>query len=293
MSKDSARRFLFEGADIRGNLVHLEESLNTITYPHDYPAAINSLLAEFLVAALLLSDTIKFRGRLVLQANSDGPINLLMAEATHDGKTRGIARLAEDEASPSTSEPESLEKLLPGGLITVTVDPESGQSYQSIVPLTGDSLSACLEHYFAQSEQLSTFLRISTGSGKASGMMVQQLPAQLETDPANRANQWDTVRILAETITDRELLDEPGEVIIRHLFADANVKAMGETPVSFACSCSEERMAGALISLGGAELDELFSEKPELSLVCEFCGEDYQFDAARLTYWVTGSEPTH
>ena len=154
---DSSTRFVFVDADVRGNIVRLGDSFKQMTAPHDYPREVQELLGEFLAAALLLSDTIKFEGRLTLQANGQGNIRLLMAEVTHECAVRGIAQL-EDAAPANVFKDKNLLQLLSdgklsGGTLTVTVEALGRERYQSIVPLLGETLAECLESYFQQSEQ--------------------------------------------------------------------------------------------------------------------------------------------
>ena len=183
---DSSTRFVFVDADVRGNIVRLGDSFKQMTAPHDYPREVQELLGEFLAAALLLSDTIKFEGRLTLQANGKGNVRLLMAEATHEGAVRGIAQL--EEAVPASAfKDKNLRQLLSEnqlsvGTLTVTVEAKGRERYQSIVPLQGETLAECLESYFKQSEQLNTFIRLSANSTQATGMLIQQLPVQMEQD---------------------------------------------------------------------------------------------------------------
>lgn len=287
---DTSVRFLFEEADIRGNFVRLQGSLNDITRIHDYPAAVNEQLGEFLVAALLLSNTIKFEGRLTLQITGTGPISVLMAEATNDGKTRGIARLKEG-VEPAGD----FKSLFAGGTLAVTVEPTVGQRYQSLVPLQGENLAECLEHYFQQSEQLGTQIHLAAEpeSGEAAGLLLQQLPAQLVNDKKRRLDQWETVSVLADTLTRPELLSKDNPTILRQLFAEDRIKLYEPSAVQFHCSCSEQRMAGALVSLGAQELADLFAETATLELSCEFCGTSYEFDTDSLTHWLQGDEPLH
>ncbi len=287
---DNARRFIFDDADVRGNFVRLQESYQNITNPHQYPAAVQTLLGEFLVAALLLSDTIKFEGRLTLQAKSSGPIKLLMAEATHNGDTRGIVQMA--EGSPRADDVE-FKSLFQNGILAVTVEPLVGQRYQSIVPLVGDDLASCLDHYFQQSEQLGTLIQLAVDETRAAGMLIQQLPKQVEPDTRKREDHWALISVLGNTLTPEELLGQPNDVILRRLFNEQNIRLLTEKPVRFFCSCSEERMGRALISLGAEELGQLFAEQDELELVCEFFARKYQFDATTLTRMLTGDEPAH
>ena len=294
---DSSTRFVFVDADVRGNIVRLGDSFKQMTAPHDYPREVQELLGEFLAAALLLSDTIKFEGRLTLQANGKGNVRLLMAEATHEGAVRGIAQL--EEAVPaSVFKDKNLRQLLSEnqlsvGTLTVTVEAKGRERYQSIVPLQGETLAECLESYFQQSEQLNTFIRLSANSTQATGMLIQQLPVQMEQDLAQRADRWQTIQVLAGTITEAELKTDANVVLLQHLFADEKIQMFGETSVRFECSCSEQRMAGALVSLGELELASLFQEHQTLALTCEFCGANYNIDDKKLMQLVTEGVKPH
>jgi molecular chaperone Hsp33 len=299
---DSSTRFVFVDADVRGNIVRLGDSFRQMTAPHDYPPEVQELLGEFLAAALLLSDTIKYEGRLTLQANGQGNIRLLMAEATHEGVVRGIAQL-EDAAPADAFRNKNLLQLLSGskssegklsdGTLTVTVEAHGRERYQSIVPLLGETLAECLESYFQQSEQLNTFIRLSADSTQASGMLIQQLPVQMEQDLAQRADRWQTIRVLAGTITGAELMAEASPVLLQHLFVEDNIQIFGATSVKFQCSCSEQRMAGALVSLGELELASLFEQHQTLALTCEFCGAHYDIDNKKLMQLVTEGVKPH
>ena len=294
---DSSTRFVFVDADVRGNIVRLGDSFKQMTAPHDYPREVQELLGEFLAAALLLSDTIKFEGRLTLQANGKGNVRLLMAEATHEGAVRGIAQL--EEAVPaSVFKDKNLRQLLSEnqlsvGTLTVTVEAKGRERYQSIVPLQGETLAECLESYFQQSEQLNTFIRLSANSTQATGMLIQQLPVQMEQDLAQRADRWQTIQVLAGTITEAELNTDANVVLLQHLFADEKIQMFDETSVRFECSCSEQRMAGALVSLGELELASLFQEHQTLALTCEFCGANYNIDDKKLMHLVTEGVKPH
>jgi len=299
---DSSTRFVFVDADVRGNIVRLGDSFKQMTASHDYPSEVQELLGEFLAAALLLSDIIKFEGRLTLQANGQGNIRLLMAEATHEGAVRGIAQL-EDAAPADAFRDKNLLQLLSGskpsegklvgGTLTVTVEALGRERYQSIVPLLGETLAECLESYFQQSEQLNTFIRLSADSNQASGMLIQQLPVQMEQDLAQRADRWQTIRVLAGTITGAELIAKANSVLLQHLFVEENIQTFDATSVQFQCGCSEQRMAGALVSLGESELASLFEQHQTLALTCEFCGAHYDIDNKKLMRLVTEGVKPH
>ena len=289
---DGSVRFVFTDADVRGNIVRLGPSYEKIVGPQTYPIEVQTLLGEFLVASLLLSDTIKFEGRLTIQLNGTGAIRLLMAEATHKGTFRGIARFG-DEAKDMQYAGKNIRQIVSAGTLTVTVEPEGGERYQSIVPLAGDTLSECLESYFQQSEQLNTFIRVFANREQVTGILIQQLPAQLEKDMFLRRDRWEIIEGLAKTVTASELMSDTNKILLQHLFSEQNVEIFDGTAIQFQCSCSEERMAGALVSLGETELEGLFEEGKELKLKCEFCGVVYSIGDKKLSQLIADGRSLH
>ena len=170
---DRSLRFLFEQADIRGETVHLDDAYRDILAIHQYAPGVSRLLGEFLAASVLLSTTLKFEGKLILQARSEGEIPLLMVESNSALEIRAIARGAEQATS------ERFDRLLANGQLAITIDPEQGQRYQGIVPLVEDSLANSLDAYFRHSEQLGTRLWLAADGQRAAGLLLQQLPAEL------------------------------------------------------------------------------------------------------------------
>ncbi|MCB1645522.1 MAG: Hsp33 family molecular chaperone HslO, partial [Pseudomonadales bacterium] len=127
----------------------------------------------------------------------------------------------------------------------------------------------------------------------AGGMLLQQLPAQLVRDQDQRTAQWDHVTILGATLSAGELLTLPAETLIGRLYAEDVVQLLEQREVQFACTCSAERTANALLLLGEAEVRQLFSEMEIVSMTCEFCGTSYDFSADSLAAISRGEAPQH
>jgi len=294
MSQETSLRFIFEDTDIRGDFVRLDESYREILKVHEYPGRVANLLGEFLVASVLLSGTIKYSGRFVLQIRSQGKIPLLMVEATDEKKIRGIARLGDDGADGNEiSEDDDFSVLFAKGTLVVIVDPAEGEQYQSVVPLVGNSLEDCLGHYFAQSEQLGTTVKLAANGLNAAGFLLQQLPAQEVPDEKSRAAQWDHHLVLGQTLKPDELLTLEGKVLLNRLYGQETIRLMATETVKFECSCNAERTAGALVVLDPAELESLFNDLGTISMHCEFCQARYEFSRETLAELVRGDGPTH
>lgn len=273
MKTDTAQRFIFENTDIRGELVTLQQSYQDIVEQHYYPEPIARLLGEFLAASVLLSSTVKFEGRLVLQARSTGDIPLLMVECSHEKIVRGLVRFSDDVIS------EDFDKQFSKGTLVITIEPLKGEKYQGLVSMDANSLSGCLEAYFMQSEQLATRLLLQADGKTASGLLLQQLPMQVEIDEDEREQQWQHVLQLAQTLTAEEQLSLSHNDVLYRLYHQDHVRLFEEQPVTHRCSCSRERTEQALITVGLKELDTILQEDGEVTMNCEFCNHTYRFAA--------------
>lgn len=271
MSSDYSLRFMFEHGAARGEITHLQESYQHILARKNYPLILQSILGELAAAAIIMSATLKFEGILVIQARGNGPVSLIAVESTHEKDIRAIARW-EGELSPTAT----LKELLGDGYLVITIDPTNGERYQGIVALEKNTLAASLEDYFQTSEQLPTKLWLASGNGKAAGMLLQILP---ESSATNDREAWNRTVQLANTLTPEELLSLDAEIVLYRLFHEEKVRGFGRNNVQFHCSCSRDRTANVLKSLGLAEVESLLEEKGSVEINCEFCGASYHFDS--------------
>lgn len=284
-SHDFTQRFLFDETDVRGELATLDRSYAEVLAKHPYPEPVAQLLGEMLAAAALLCGTLKFEGLLVLQARSSGPIPLLMVECSSEREVRGIARY--DEAAMAASA--ALDELMPDGILTLTIDPRHGQRYQGIVPLEGANLAECLSRYFATSEQLPTRFWLNADGRRARGLLLQQLPPARIKDAQARQDSWEHVVTLADTLTAEELLGLDNPVILHRLFHEETVRLFDGQGVAFNCSCSRDRAANALVSMGQADVESLLDEQQgKIQVDCQFCNEQQVFDAADIAQIFAG-----
>ena len=270
-TNDDSYRFLFENADIRGETVILDNVLKDLLATHEYGPGVQKLLGEFAAATVVISNNLKFDGKVVLQGRGDGPISLIMVECSSDGHIRGIARGALDAPEGS------LRTHLAEGVLTLTIEPEIGQRYQGIIAIQRDELAEVLSDYFAQSEQLATKFWLSTRAGASAGLMLQQLPKQSVTSEEARLDQWQTLCALADTMTPDELLDTETDRLLFRLFNEWDVKRFKPKRIRFSCNCSRDRSLNAIRLLPDHEITELFEEQQTVTMNCEMCGESYHF----------------
>ena len=266
---DSLQRFVFEGAPVRGEMVHLDATWRAVLERHEYPEPLRIALGELMAAAALLSATIKFTGSLILQIQGSGPVKLIVVECTSDQTLRATAKW--DGELPSGT----FRTLVGSGRFVITIAPEDAkQTYQGIVTLEGDSVAASLEHYMATSEQLETRFWLASDEQQAAGMLLQRLPG----DSSNDADAWNRAVTLGATVTKPELLNLPPRELIRRLYFEEDIRVFEARVVSFRCSCSNERVVNMLRLLGRGEVMSILAERGSVEVNCEFCNRRYAFD---------------
>ena len=270
---DRLTRFLLDRAGVRGVRVHLGDSWAQIRARGDYPLAVSELLGEATAAAALFTGHAKIDGRLSVQLRGQGRLRTLFAECTAAGTLRGIAQLAEGDDTPVSRD---LRELGPGGMLAITIESRGAPGrepmrYQGVVALEADSLAAAFEQYFRQSEQLPTRLLLAADEHQAAGLMLQKLPGD-EGDEDG----WNRASVLFDTLQPGELLQWPAETLLARLFQEDGPRLLGERPLRFACSCSRERVAAMLESLGPEEARAAVIDGAA-RVRCEFCGQDYGF----------------
>lgn len=294
---DLVQPFHIEGQRVMGRLVRLGPLIDEVLQRHEYPEDVATLLAEMLALAAGLSTLIKYDGIFSLQAKGDGPVGLLVADATSGGDLRGyasydherLAGRAGNGAMPLAPVP----RLLGQGYLAFTVDQGANmERYQGIVALDGATLVDCVHHYFRQSEQLPTGIKLAVGSveGEEDGwragvILLQRLPGEGGARPPGEDAEegWRRAMVLMASATSDELLDPalaPNDLLYR-LFHEDGVRVTAPHSMRARCRCSRDRVETVLRSLPRHEVEELEVDG-KVVVTCEFCSRRYSFDEADL-----------
>ncbi|WP_164074101.1 Hsp33 family molecular chaperone HslO [Stenotrophomonas maltophilia] len=284
---DSLIRFLLPDAGVRGVHVQLQATWQEILSHAVYPDNAAELLGEACVASALFTGHTKVDGRLSIQLRSNTGLRTLFAECTAAGTLRGIAQLAHGADAPR-----DLSSLGSDALLAITIenpglDPREPQRYQSLVGLTAPALDEAFEDYFRQSEQLPTRLLLAADRNGAVGLLLQKLPGDEGDDDG-----WARASALFDTLGKAELLATPAEQMLHRLFHEEQPELMGSKPLAFGCSCSHERVASMLVSLGEEEARAAAEDTGAVEVRCEFCGREYHFPLTEFGILFHGAEGT-
>ena len=309
-------KFLFEGLPVRGILVQLTdvwqeilkrraENLDTGAYPEP----VRHLLGEMTAAAVLMQSNIKFNGALVMQIFGDGPLKLAVVEVQPNLNVRATAKVVGDLEGAQTLS--TMVNVKNEGRCAITLDPltklPGQQPYQGVVPLFDDrrnkldKFSEVLQHYMLQSEQLDTTLVLAADDKTAAGLLIQRLPikgegnlaakaSMADEDEIGRNEDYNRISILAASLKNEELLQLDADTILRRLFWEEKLKRLETLAPIFACSCSRDRVSNMIRSLGADEVDSILSERNDVEVGCDFCGQQYRFDAVDAAQIFTSAD---
>jgi molecular chaperone Hsp33 len=290
---DLAAAFQIEGWPVRGRIVRLGPTIDAILSAHDYPEPVAALLGEACALAALVGSSLKFEGRLIVQAQGDGPVRYVVADYDTDGRMRGYCRFDADEVaavSQGFARP-GARSLLGQGMFVMTLDRGADfERTQGITPIEGESLSLAAEHYFQQSEQIPTRVRLAVGSvvtddgvgWRAGGALIQLIAGDDARGSTGEA--WDRSRALFQTLADDELLDPTitPETLLFRLFHEDGVRLEDARALVAHCRCSRERIASVLTSFDPVERADMVEADGKIRVTCEYCATVYELEPEEI-----------
>ncbi|MEH3146196.1 MAG: Hsp33 family molecular chaperone [Methylobacterium frigidaeris] len=304
--------FAVEPLDVRGRVVRLGASVDTILRRHGYPEPVARALAEAAALTALLGASLKFEGRFQLQTKTDGPVDMVVVDYEAPDRIRATARFDTERLAALGGRPAPAE-LLGRGHLAMTIDQGSAQSrYQGVVALDGQGFEEAAHQYFRQSEQIPTRVRLAvaeqveegTRAWRAGGLLLQFLPQspdrarQADLPPGDipegherlgeggvpEDDAWVEAKSLVATVEDHELVDPTvsSERLLYRLFHERGVRVFEGQPVHEVCRCSRERVMGMIRRFSDEERRDMVGENGRIGITCEFCSRHYDLDPAEV-----------
>ena len=242
-------------------------------------------LGRTLCAASLLGEAMKEeQASLTIRINGGGPIGSIVAVSDSGGNVRGYAE------NPFVDPPRRRDgKLNVGaavgrsGMVTVSRDLGLREPYIGSTELVSGEIAEDVTAYLTESEQVPSACALGVlvdpdrSVKAAGGFIVQLMPG---ADEALIGTLEDNIFMMDQLTT---ILDEDGaEAVFTQVLTGLEFHVIGETAVGYRCYCSRERVAEALRSVGGEELESMIAEGKELSVSCQFCDTLYRFTPDEL-----------
>ncbi|MES2206485.1 MAG: Hsp33 family molecular chaperone HslO [Pseudomonadota bacterium] len=279
LKSDHLQRVLLNDGKVRGQYVHLEATLNEVFMRREYPEALMPILAELATVSVMIAAGLK-RGSLIVQIQGEGALRLMVVEVNVALQVRATAEWSHELHVGAPLQ----DWVGPGAKCVITLDPQQPNSkmYQGIVPADQSTVAKMLEGYLENSAQSPTRVWLGSDGRAGAGLLLQKLPADSgrtydESLIESQELFWDQSIALADTVTSDELIKLSGHELLWRLFSsEGEVRVLTPQPVSFFCSCNEERVLHTLQMLGQEDVKNLFEEQDgEISIDCQFCGKHY------------------
>ncbi len=284
---DLVATFQIESQPVRGRIVRLDAVIDEILTRHAYPEPVADLLGEACALAALVGASLKFEGRLIVQAQGDGPVKYVVADYDTQGGLRGYCRFDAERVAAASGgfiRP-GARSLLGEGLFIMTIDAEGAKDrYQGVVAIEGETLALCAEQYFAQSEQTPTRLRLAVGRlndgagehWRAGGLMIQNIAGDEDTR-MDAPEDWERAEALFATVGEDELIDPrvAPETLLYRLFHEDGVRLFPAKPLRAFCRCSHDRVVGMLRTFPKTDQDEMTEADGRIHVTCEYCSKTY------------------
>ncbi|MGH1576086.1 Hsp33 family molecular chaperone HslO [Planktotalea sp.] len=311
---DSVLPFQLDASDIRGRVARLDGVLDGILAQHNYPPAVEALVAEMALLTALIGQTIKLRWKLSLQVQSKGAVRMIATDyygPTEEGEPARIRAYASFDADRITDAAPF--DQIGDGYFAVMIDQGEGtKPYQGITPIAGGSLRSCAEAYFAQSEQIPTRFELSFGVStedgephwRAGGVMLQHMPkaspsvapeatgadglltAQDVAADGDDGENWTRANVLLDTVEELELIGPSisPDVLLLRLFNEEAPRVYDAQPVRFGCTCSEDRVRQSLSIYSAKDIEKMTIDEGRVTADCQFCGAHYDLDPATVGF---------
>lgn len=272
--QDVIQRFLFKDHAIRGQYLHLDQAWRSMLNERHYPTHLVRLLGQLTAFSALLANGMKHEGRLTLQVQGNGPVNLLVVDIDNQLKLRGLAK-----TQAALEGLENANQLLGDGQILVTLENRQTEHfYQSYVPREADDLTKDLQGFLTQSDQLESRLFITVSDQAIGALYLQKMP---ETD-GHDADAWDRVSHLASTVKPDELLNVDVATLLNRLFHEEQVERYPARTVEYACPSNRDQVAAMIKSLGEAEARQILAEQGEIVVFNDMCNHHERFNQADI-----------
>ncbi len=313
--------FAVEPLDVRGRVVRLGPSIDTILARHGYPALVARVIGEAAALTVMLGASLKLEGRFQLQTKTDGIIDMVVVDFNAPDKLRATARFDQEKLDALGSGAPNTGELLGSGYLAMTIDQGTERSrYQGVVALDGQGFEEAAHQYFRQSEQIPTQVRLAVAEQfengrhtyRAGGVMIQFLPSsperlrQADLDPGDipeghpsndlaapsEDDAWFEAKSLLATVEDHELIDPAvsSERLLYRLFHERGVRVFEGQPVHEECTCSHERIMAMMRRFSPEDRRDMVGDNGRIGITCEFCSRFYDLDPSEVEAEIAKAE---
>ncbi|BAB03806.1 Hsp33 family molecular chaperone HslO [Halalkalibacterium halodurans] len=274
----------FEGK-VRAYALKATEMVNEAVRRQDTWPTASAALGRTMMAGTMMAAMLKGDAKLTVKVEGDGPIGAIIVDSQANGQTRGYVKNPHVHFELNEHGKLDVARAVgTNGSLSVVKDIGLRDHFTGSVPLVSGELGEDFTYYFVSSEQTPS----SVGVGvlvnpdnsvlAAGGFVLQLMPGADDAIISEIEKRLQTIPPISKLVE----AGMPPEEILAALLGDDNVKILEKMPIEFACQCSKERIARAIISLGKDEIRAMIEEDGGAETTCHFCNEVYLFSKEEL-----------
>lgn len=252
---------------------------------HTLSPVCSAALGRTLTAASMMGIELKGEeASLTLQFSGDGPAGGIVCVSDSEGNVRGYIGNPQVDLPLNSAGKLDVAKAVGRGTMSVIKDLGLKEPYIGRAPIVSGEIAEDVTNYFATSEQIPTVCALGVLVDRdytikaAGGYLIQLMPGFDESVIDRVEGGVFTARSISEMIS----LGFTPEEVLREVLPGFELEFLEEGEREYRCTCSEERITKALISLGREELKKLAEGEEKIEVGCQFCEKKYVFTADEI-----------
>ena len=285
MSDYLVKALAFDG-NIRAYAVNTTEMISEAQRRQGTLPTASAALGRAMTASTMMASMLKGESnKITVKIEGGGPLGAIIVDANVKGETRGYVSnpLVHFDLN-AKGKLDVARAVGTNGQLSVVKDLGMRENFTGQVPLVSGELGEDFTYYFVSSEQIPSAVAVGVlvnpdntilASG---GFIIQVMPGaqdEMITFIEKRLNHLDPVSKMIEA-------GNTPEQLLYNVLGEENVKILSSSPVQFQCTCSRERFADAIVSLGVAEIEAMIEEDGKADATCHFCNEPYHYSKDEL-----------
>ncbi len=235
-------------------------------------------LGRCLTIAAIMSSTYKSKEHLTIKVCGDGPIGQIIIETT-DGLVRGFVQNPGVYLSYNNGKLNVADAVGKNGHIEVIKDLHLRAPFSSTCELISGEIAEDFTYYFAKSEQIPSSVGLGVlldPNGKvlsAGGFLIQIMPGCKEETLKQLEDKLQNLKSCSQMINEGySAIDMIKEI------TNNNYQLLETKELNYYCPCNKNRFRNGLKSLGKIELEDILKEDHKVSITCNFCQKEYNFN---------------
>lgn len=270
---------------VRAYAVRSTETVGEAQRRHQTWPTASAALGRSISAGVMMGSMLKGEEKLTVKVEGDGPLGPILVDADAKGHVRGYVTHPQIHFDLNEHGKLDVRRAVgTSGFLSVVKDIGLRDYFTGQVPIVSGELGEDFTYYFVKSEQVPS----SVGVGvlvnpdntilAAGGFIIQLLPGTEDETITQIEERLKTIppisKLIEKGLTPEEILEE--------VLGKENVRFLETQPVSFTCSCSKERFAEAIITLGKDEIQDMIETDGKAEAQCHFCNEKYHYTKEEL-----------